>query len=296
MTADTLRITAPAKVNLFLSIIGRRPDGYHEIRSVLQTVSLKDTLEFQPTKGSVALECSDPTIPVGHENLCFRAAMLMRDLAGRQARDCGVRIMLRKAIPTRAGLGGGSTDAAATLIALNRLWGLGMNAAQLSCLAARLGSDVPFFLTGGTALALGRGEVLVPLTPMQPAVWLVLSKPAAGVCTPWAYHEWDRAALAPGGDCGAAIRAVSIAGAQAVTNALHNDFEKVVPAHHPAVRAVKRDLLRAGCLGALLCGSGSAVFGIARSKQQAQRAASALKEKHGWAKAVRTTGRVRWPR
>jgi 4-diphosphocytidyl-2-C-methyl-D-erythritol kinase len=296
MTADTLRITAPAKVNLFLSIMGRRPDGYHEIRSVLQTVSLKDTLEFQPTKGSVTLECSDPSVPAGRDNLCFRAAMLMRDLAGRQARDCGVRIMLRKAIPTRAGLGGGSSDAAATLVALNHLWGLGMNPAQLSCLAARLGSDVAFFLTGGTALALGRGEVVVPLAPMQPRMWLVLAKPAVGVCTPWAYHEWDRAALAPGGDCGAAIRAVSIARPQALTKALHNDFERVVPAHHPAVRAAKRDLLRAGCPGALLCGSGSAVFGIARSRQQAERAASALKKKYGWAKAVHTTGRVRWPR
>jgi 4-diphosphocytidyl-2-C-methyl-D-erythritol kinase len=296
MRSQPLTISAPAKVNLFLSVLGRRPDGYHEIRTILQTISLKDRLQFHPAKDSITFQCSDPSVPAAGDNLCVRAARLMRAIARRAGRNPGVHIALRKAIPMQAGLGGGSSDAAATLIALNCLWGLRMGLEQLAPLAARLGSDVPFFLRGGTALALGRGEIVVPLPEAGARVWLVAVKPAVGVSTSLAYQEWDRRRLLPGGDCGAAVSAVSRATPEAIASALHNDFERVILRQHRILAAIKRDLVQAGCLGALLCGSGAAVSGIAPSKHLAQRAASSLEQKYGWAKAVHTVGSARWTR
>ena len=175
MTLDPFVVRAPAKINLTLEILGRRKDGYHEIASVLQTVDLCDTLTFAPrADGQIRVECHDPALaenPAG--NLVWRAARLLQQ--ARQV-DAGATIRLDKAIPTAAGLGGGSSDAAATLRGLDRLWALDLQAAELHNLAALLGSDVPFFLRGGTALAEGRGERITPLRPLT-AGWFVLITP-----------------------------------------------------------------------------------------------------------------------
>ncbi len=175
MTLDSLVLHAPAKINLTLEILGRRKDGYHEIVSVLQTVDLCDTLTFAPrTDGQVRVECDDPALadnPAG--NLVWRAARLLQQ--ARQV-DAGATIQLDKVIPTAAGLGGGSSDAAATLQGLDRLWDLHLQPAELYNLAALLGSDVPFFLRGGTALAEGRGERITPLRPLTDG-WFVLITP-----------------------------------------------------------------------------------------------------------------------
>ncbi|MDQ2808874.1 MAG: 4-(cytidine 5'-diphospho)-2-C-methyl-D-erythritol kinase [Chloroflexota bacterium] len=172
MTLDPLVLRAPAKINLTLEILGRRKDGYHEIASVMQTVDLCDTLTFAPrADGQIRVECSDPALAENPgSNLVWRAARLLQQ--ARQV-DAGATIRLDKVIPTAAGLGGGSSDAAATLHGLDRLWALDLQAAELHNLAALLGSDVPFFLRGGTALAEGRGERITPLRPLT-AGWFVL--------------------------------------------------------------------------------------------------------------------------
>jgi len=178
MTLDPIVVRAPAKINLTLEILGRRKDGYHEIASVMQTVDLCDTLTFAPrADGQIRVECRDPALaenPAG--NLVWRAARLLQQ--ARQV-DAGATIRLDKAIPTAAGLGGGSSDAAATLRGLDRLWALDLQAAELHNLAALLGSDVPFFLRGGTALAEGRGERITPLRPLTDGWFVLITPPLA---------------------------------------------------------------------------------------------------------------------
>jgi len=282
-----IRITAPAKVNLFFSIVGRRADGYHDVHTILQAIGLRDRLEFWHTRGSITLECSDPRVPCDESNLCVKAAQMMQRLARREA---GVHIRLRKSIPPEAGLGGGSSDAAATLLALNRLWRLNLPMKRLASIAARLGSDVPFFLYGGTAFAAGRGERVLSMPTRRKRLWFVLLKPDYGVSTAWAYREWDRVRARPGGALEKAIDVVCLRDVDSLAQALHNDLEKVILASHPDIAGAKRDLARAGCLAALLCGSGSAVFGIAEDEQSARRAAAALRKSYAWVRVAPTAG------
>ena len=171
MPNTSLTLNAYAKLNLTLEALGRREDGYHDIASIIQTVDLRDTLTLEPAD-EFSLECDAPELD-SHENLALRAAILLKASVGC---DKGARIAISKRIPVSAGLGGGSSDAAATLVGLNRLWGLGLSLGELTPLAARLGSDVPFFLRGGTAMVSGRGERVRPLPPAD-LEWLVILKP-----------------------------------------------------------------------------------------------------------------------
>ncbi|MGI8586792.1 MAG: 4-(cytidine 5'-diphospho)-2-C-methyl-D-erythritol kinase [Chloroflexia bacterium] len=170
------RLKAPAKINLTLEILGRRSDGYHEISSVMQTVSLADTLTFAPAdEEEIAVECDDPTLALSAQsNLVWRAARLVQQVRGVRQ---GARVVLHKRIPLAAGLGGGSSDAAQTLLGLDRLWGLGLTGDELQNLASLLGSDVPFFLRGGTVLVDGRGEQITPLRPMSGGVFVLITPP-----------------------------------------------------------------------------------------------------------------------
>lgn len=164
--AGTTRVLAPAKVNLFLEVSGKRPDGYHELETAMVEIGLRDELTFRDAPGAgIALECDDPALPTDGRNLVRRAAEAILREAGDRARDLGVRVELRKRVPREAGLGGGSSDAAATLLGLDALWGLRTPKARLAELAAALGSDVPFFLDGPAALCRGRGELVEPLPP-----------------------------------------------------------------------------------------------------------------------------------
>ncbi len=167
-----MTLTAPAKINLVLEVLGKREDGYHEIRSVMQTISLCDTLDFTLHR-EIVMECNEPSLHTA-DNLVMRAAEMLRAKAGYRE---GARIALTKRIPLSSGLGGGSSDAAATLIALNRLWRLGLSADELATMAAELGSDIPFFIYGGLALVKGRGEKVIPLPAPSP-MWYVLLFPA----------------------------------------------------------------------------------------------------------------------
>ena len=266
----TLRLLAPAKINLTFEALARRADGYHEVRSVMQAISLADEIEFEPAAGlSLTIERGGPAFaaPPGEDNLVMRAARLLQREAGAPQ---GAAILLRKRIPAAAGLGGGAGDAAAALLGLRRLWGLDLDADALRELAARLGSDVPFFVSGGTALAEGRGERLTPLPTPQGSAVVAHSPDGAGDAAGDAVRDGKTASLyallAPEhfSDGGASERLAAKLRARApLTSAdLCNAFETVASRAHPSYAAM-RDAFDAEGLRPLLCGAGPAAFALA---------------------------------
>ncbi len=248
---------APAKVNLWLRVLGRRPDGYHEIETILQTIDLADRLILEEAEAGIRLECSDPRLSCDESNLVYQAAKLLRSLAP----DRGAHIYLEKNIPWQAGLGGGSSDAAAALRGLNRLWELGLATEDLLPMASSLGSDVSFFLTGGTAVATGRGENIRTL-PLQLNLALVLIKPPFGLSTPQVYSQWA-ASLAhlPAYSLSDWLVALPRANIEELGLLLHNDLEEPAFRLQPQLAEVKRQLQAAG-FPTLLSGSGSCLFAL----------------------------------
>lgn len=258
---------AYAKVNLTLAVGEKRLDGYHEVVSVMQRVSLCDTLTAEQTREGITLTCSDPALPSGEENLAHRAASLFFRETGIAG---GAALALEKSIPSQAGLGGGSSDAASALLALRKLYAPALPDGALETMAAALGSDVPFFIRGGTQLATGRGEVLSPLTPLTDG-WFVIVKPAESFSTPAMYRRLDE--LPP-------THAPSLpplqGGLPALAAGLFNRFEAAVPAGS-AVWDIKVRLAAHGALASLLSGSGSAVFGLFDAETAACAAVEALR-------------------
>ncbi len=272
------RVRALAKINLDLRVLGRRADGYHELRTVFQTISLADTLElcYRPGRAvRIAVE-SEPPI---ENNLAERAAELLVRRGGLRGE---VSLRLSKRIPTGAGLGGGSSDAAAVLLALPVLAGLRMETERLIELASELGSDVPFFLCGGRALGLGRGGEVYPL-PEGRQEWAVVVVPGEGISTAQAYAElsptltgrsWERSIV----EFQSSLWSRTLSAAEA-SETPSNDFEAVVFRRRPALRRLKARLVAAGAQFALLTGSGSALAGIFRSRSGAERARHVLGER-----------------
>jgi len=267
-----IRATAHAKVNFFLEITGKRPDGYHTLSTVFQTISLGDELSVAPA-AKLLLTCSDRRLPVDERNLVMKAAMRLQD-ALKESR--GAAIHLEKKVPMGAGLGGGSADAAATLQALLKLWGRRIGVSALKKLAVGLGADVPFFLKGGICAATGIGEKLKPLKPW-PKTWLVLVYPGFGVSTPEAYAK------------------VKLPFASPVTrrridkdSTLFNRFEELVLPDHPELPQLKQDLLDAGATASLMSGSGSSVFGMARSHTQGAQILARIQKKYNQCWLVHT--------
>ena len=260
-----LVVLASAKVNLALDVLGKRPDGYHDIATVMQTVDLFDrlTLETAPT---ISLETDDPLLPIDEKNLVVRAAALLRHASGVEQ---GVRIRLRKRIPVAAGLGGGSSDAAATLWGLCRLWKLRWPLPRLVELAVELGMDVPFFLTGGPALATGRGEHVERL-PGARSYALVLVNPRAGLSTREVYGRVPAGWRAEPTGARQVVEALVSRNAARLATALTNHLEGFVAPAFPLIGRMKAALMAAGALGALMSGSGPTVFGMARSLDHAR--------------------------
>lgn len=236
-----------AKVNLSLVVLGKRPDGYHELDTVFQAVGLTDRLRFEESDG-LTLEVDDPSVPAGAENLVVRAAHALAEAAGVRARAA---ITLEKRIPSGGGLGGGSSDAAATLVVLSALWRLDLSVGRLSEIAASLGSDVPFFLHGGTARGTSRGESIEPLPDLPPR-GVVLVMPPFPVATPDVFRRLE----APAWDG----RRAGVAAEGGVPD--RNDLEPAAEALFPALRSVREALATAGATQARLSGSGSTVFGL----------------------------------
>ena len=253
-----------AKINLTLHVGELRHDGFHEVRTLLQSIALGDTLAISPRLGPFNLSVRGPGVPEGRDNLIWRAAeLLWRDL-GRDGDPRDAHIRLEKQIPLAAGLGGGSADAAATLIGLNEVWQARRSRADLIRLAARLGSDVPFFMIGGTALGVGRGEEIYALDDVR-RMGVVVIKPSFGVSTPEAYRwrdEWAASASQESDQSsGPGPRPVDlgwITGPVVISNSL----EGPVGERHPGIGEMVRACLREGALAAAMSGSGSAVFGL----------------------------------
>lgn len=258
---------AYAKVNLTLAVGEKRPDGYHEVVSVMQRVSLCDTLTAEQTREGITLTCSDPTLPSGEENLAHRAASLFFRETGIAG---GAALTLEKRIPSQAGLGGGSSDAASALLALRKLYAPALSDTELETMAAALGSDVPFFIRGGTQLATGRGEVLSPLPPLTDG-WFVIVKPTESFSTPAMYRRLDN--LPPA--CTPPLPPLQ-GGLPALAAGLFNRFEAAIPAGS-AVWDIKAQLAAYGALASLLSGSGSAVFGLFDTETAARAAVEALR-------------------
>ena len=276
-------LRASAKVNLALEVLGKRGDGYHEIATVLQAVDLFDRLTVE-TADTLSLRADDPELPIDEGNLVMRAARLLQKTAGIEK---GARIELQKRIPVAAGLGGGSSDAAATLWGLNRLWGLRWPRARLQELAAELGMDVPFFLGTGRAVARGRGERLQAL-PGGGGYALVLVNPRAPLSTREVYGRVPAGWHAEPTGTDRVIEALRRRNVATLAAALTNNLERVVEPVLPVIGRMKAALLAAGALGAIMSGSGPTVFGLARSLDHARQVRSRV-SRAGWACwAVRT--------
>jgi 4-diphosphocytidyl-2-C-methyl-D-erythritol kinase len=270
----SVRLPAFAKINLCLHVLGRRPDGYHELRTIFQAISLRDTLELRRTPGSgISLETTDSTLPAGPENLVWRAIDAIRGELGFRG---GIHARLEKRIPVARGLGGGSSDAAAALIGMLRLTKKELPLERLMKIAAGLGADVPFFLFGGRALAVNRGDEIYPLPDLPRRTILVASPRDIGVSTRDAY-QWLSAELTnrskPPNIWGFCALCWSRQG-----SGVSNDFERPVFHRHPRLREIRDGLLERGAADAALAGSGSAVFGVFRNPAQARRAARAFPE------------------
>jgi 4-diphosphocytidyl-2-C-methyl-D-erythritol kinase len=275
-----IALESPAKINLFLEVLGIREDGFHEIDTLFQTVSLSDTVVVALAGGApgVAVESDDPGLPRGEENLAGRAARALLDAAGRS--DVGVRIRITKRIPAAAGLGGGSGDAATTLVALNRLLGLAWSAERLEEIGAAVGSDVPFLVRGGAARGQGRGERLTRLPSLEP-VTILLAKPQVSVSTKWAYDNL-RTRLTPQRpfpNMTATDTHLSVTRARDV---VWNAFEDLMMVFHPSVRVARDTMAAAGAVAASMTGTGPTVFGLFPDERGLVRAEGELRSRGFW--------------
>ena len=267
-------VWAPAKVNLYLEVLQKRPDGYHEIATIMVAVSLYDTLEFKEELSSgIEFHCKHPNLSPGADNLVCQAANLLQRRSGC---DRGVRIRLVKRIPLAAGLAGGSTDAAATLAGLNRLWGLGKSNAELAELAAELGSDVPFFLATPAAWCTGRGEKLTPMSLPRP-LYFVLACPRAGLATADVYHK---VTVPQQPRTGADIRqALADGDVETTGRLLYNRLQTAAEQLCPQVAKTLQRLAALGPAGQMMSGSGSSLFALCRGHGEALRIARRLRHR-----------------
>ncbi|ABO48644.1 4-diphosphocytidyl-2-C-methyl-D-erythritol kinase [Desulforamulus reducens MI-1] len=267
-----IRLKAHGKINLTLDVLDRRPDGYHEVEMIMQSISLHDVLEIEEQSKEISLTVSGISVTAEEDNLVLKAARLLQQVAGTGA---GAKIHLQKNIPVAAGLAGGSTDAAATLKGLNALWGLGLSQEQLRQLATQLGADVPFCLAGGTAIARGIGEKLTTLEPAPP-FGIILVKPSFGVSTAEVYQGLRLEHLGKRPNTEAMVKALKERDLGQVARELANVLESVTLRMHPKLEQIKEILRQIGCTGVLMSGSGPTVFGLTENREKAAELISGL--------------------
>ena len=271
-----LDVSAYAKLNLSLDVLGRRPDGYHDMRMVMQTVDLRDAIRLETGTGKpLSMRSSLGFLPADGRNLAAAAALRLAEETG--ADFGGLSIALDKSIPVCAGMAGGSADAA-VLRGLNALLGLGLSPARLEEIGAKVGSDVPYCVRGGTVLAEGRGEVLTDLPPL-PACWAVIAKPAFPVSTPELFRALDALRIRRRPDTAGLIAALEAGDLAGVARRMYNVFEDALPPRRAGeVQRLKNELIQQGALGACMTGTGSAVFGLFGSEEAGSQAKKALEE------------------
>jgi 4-diphosphocytidyl-2-C-methyl-D-erythritol kinase len=287
-------LTAPAKIDLHLEIIGNRPDGYHELVMIMQSIDLADRLEIRANgTDKIRLYCQNSQVPLDETNLAYRAAALMRQQFPHQASNYGgIDLTIEKNIPIAAGLAGGSSNAAAVLVGINLMWELGLTQPELHELGAMIGSDVPFCISGGTAIATGRGEKLEPLPDLD-HLWVVLAKYSnISVSTGWAYNSYrekyghlyisDRPGIQARTHqvhSGNLVKAITNKNGQKIGKLLYNDLEKIVLPEYPEVANLINAFKELKCLGTMMSGSGSTVFCLCETQDQAKKIRDEVRSK-----------------
>ena len=274
-----MEVQAYAKLNLSLDILGKRPDGYHELRMVMQSISLADTLTLTEHGGEgLRVRANLHFLPTGERNLAAAAALRFWEARGQEPEDLDIAI--EKRIPVCAGMAGGSSDAAAVLRALNAQAGEPFSPLELAKIGERVGSDVPYCVLGGTALAEGRGEILTPLPPL-PACWVVVCKPDFPVSTPELFAQADRVKLRCRPDTRGLLAALEAGDLGGVARRMYNVFEDVLPARlYTRVAEIKNVLIQCGALGANMSGSGPTAFGLFDRLEAAQEARACLAQRY----------------
>lgn len=270
-----------AKINLTLQILGIRDDGFHEIDSIMQNISLFDELSIKQFEGTneITIICDHPKIPAGEKNLAYKAAKAFLDRTGTKT---GLEISIKKNIPIAAGLAGGSSNAAAVLIGLNEMLNAKFNRSQLGILAADIGSDVPFFIYGGTCRARGRGEIIEKMKDMEKN-FFILSAPDFEISTAWIYEKFDRWW----------IKKKKLAGMHQIQTGINlfNDLEEVVIENFPEIGELKKKLVNLGCLQAVMSGSGPSVFGMTQDKKSGEKILTQIKNEYPRSYLVETVNR-----
>lgn len=269
-----IKVAARAKINLGLDVVRRREDGYHEVKMIMQTVALHDTLTIRriPEKG-IRIETNAGDIPVDEQNLIYKTARLMMEHYSIQE---GVEVYLEKAIPVAAGMAGGSTDSAATFTGMNELFQLGATQEELRKLAVQIGADVPYCIMGGTALSEGIGEILTPL-PAPPQCNLVIAKPDIYVSTKYVYENLHANELQQHPDIDGMIDCIRQGDLIKVARKMENVLENVTAGEYPIIEEIKEIMRAKGALNALMSGSGPTVFGLFQQKEDAERAVEVLR-------------------
>lgn len=282
-----ITLPSPAKINLYLAVLGRRPDGYHDIETLFQTVSVSDsiTVRIDGSRGGIEVDSDDPSLPAGEENLAGRAARALLAENNLSGSGLGIRIYVRKRIPVGAGLGGGSGDAATTLVALNRLLDLGLSPERLEAIGADVGSDVPFLVRGGAAIGRGRGEILTRVPCLEP-VELLLAKPEVSVSTRWAYENLGSALTARGALPIVVPRYENLKVGDLVAS-LWNAFEDAVTRRHPEVRTIRDAMISGGAAGVVMSGTGPTVVGIFTDSAKLRDTESSLGSLSCWLERAR---------
>jgi len=272
---DSIELYSHAKINLRLDILRKRADGYHDIRTLLQKVSLRDELRIAIAKRGIKVMCDNHQVPINEDNLAYTAA---QTILNRYKVKDGVNISIKKNIPIAAGLGGGSSNAASTLIGINQLFGLGISKQELIKIGSDIGADVPFFIFCDTALATGIGDRLEKID-IIPKLWLLLITPDIQISTAWAYRSLRM---------GLTSKPINtnipncITHLTEITTILSNDLEKVVIPRYPVIQRIKEELINKGAKGSLMSGSGSTVFGIFSSEDEAKEAHAQLMTYSDW--------------
>ena len=266
MTEYTLK--AYAKINLGLDVTGKLPNGYHEVKMIMQSVGIYDELTLTKTDSGITIATDESELPTNEDNLIYRAAKLMFDTYSITG---GVHIQLSKNIPIAAGMAGGSTDAAATMKGINRLYQLNIPTQELMRISVSIGADVPYCILGGTALAEGIGEILTPLAP-APSCHLLVAKPDINVSTKYVYDHLDASETLPQPDINGIVGAINMGSLQGIIERLGNVLETATVEAYPIISDLKKQMLELGAAGSLMSGSGPTVFGIYTDEKSVQNA------------------------
>ena len=269
-----IKVEGHAKINLTLDVLGKRDDDYHEVAMIMQSVALGDTILLDKTGSDIALKINLPWLVADEKNLAWQAAELVKKHCQIKG---GVRMFLTKRIPVAAGLGGGSADAAAVLRGMNALYDLRLSDEELCALGAKIGSDIPFCVMGGTMMATGRGEILRAL-PSLPTCWIVLAKPHFSVSTPWVYSNYDSIQTPPHLDTETVEKTIIARDLLGTLAHLGNVLEYVTIQKYDIIAKIKQLMLGSGAVASLMAGSGPTVFGVALKKREALKIARSLKE------------------